>query len=242
MSYILDALKKKETENAEAVPDIQSQHYHSEFETESSLNWKLIALIIGLIVSAAIVYFAYSLGQRQESSDKSDVVVEQSSKLEEDTAAVESVRQEAVESQSVTSRTQEKAVLQVEAKPIEVKAPVVQKVAIPKPKPTKVIVANNPTAQSTPSEDIVESAQVATIEQPKAVAANENLDGLPAIRYTSHVYADAPKDRFVMLNGRSLGIGQKLPNGLKIVDILEDDLMVSYQGENYKIPSLTDIK
>ncbi len=242
MSYILDALKKKETENSEVVPDIQSQHYHSEFETESSLNWKLIALIIGLIVSAAIIYLAYSLGQRHEFSEESSIAVEQSNDLKENAAAVQSDSSSAVGTESVTNQAQDKAVLQVEAKPIEVKTPVVQKVAIAKPKPEKVAVAKDQVTQDLPPEVINDSTIGATRAEPITEIISDNFEGLPSIRYTSHVYADAPKDRFVMLNGRSIGIGQKLPNGVRIVDILEDDLMISYQGESYKIPSLTDIK
>ncbi|NVJ68609.1 MAG: general secretion pathway protein GspB [Gammaproteobacteria bacterium] len=257
MSYILDALKKKETETTEAVPDLKSQHYHSEFEDDSSLNWKPIAVVAGILLSIALVYLAYSLGQKQKAetvpSHKPELQLVETAEHEK----VQEKEQETVPKQTpeVTTIEQTNAAqnkLQVESKPLEMNTPVVQKVTPVVIQPRRVEPA--PGQEESVVDNSIAEAQVATeavanidesADVPNDIATNtvnSDLQGLPAIRYTSHVYADNQKDRFVMLNGRSLGIGQRLPNGVKIVDILEDDLIISYQGKDYQIPSLTDIE
>ncbi len=244
MSYILDALKKKETESNEAVPDIKSQHYHSDFEEEDKNHWKYIVILLAILTVLALLIVAYNYGKQVDSSDRVVEELESSLSQRTESEVKKSEQNEAVSIEQVdfevTKDNENK--IEVATKPIELHKPVVQKVVLPKPKPVSSAtqkVSNDSKAE--PSNVVNSQASEGDVNDSKNLAINDDLGALPAIRYTSHVYADEPKDRFVMLNGRALGIGQKLPNGVRVEDIYEDDLLVSYQGKTYQIPSLTDV-
>ncbi len=57
----------------------------------------------------------------------------------------------------------------------------------------------------------------------KAMAAKISLQVLS--------WAPEPKDRFVFLNGRRYGEGQKIDDQLLVERILEDGVVLSFQGE-----------
>ncbi|HVS77455.1 MAG TPA: general secretion pathway protein GspB [Steroidobacteraceae bacterium] len=60
--------------------------------------------------------------------------------------------------------------------------------------------------------------------------------GLPALHLDLHVYADSPKDRFVMINMHRLGEGDSLPNGVHVEAIRPDGVELSYQGTRFLLP------
>ncbi len=60
--------------------------------------------------------------------------------------------------------------------------------------------------------------------------------GLPALHLDLHVYADSPKDRFVMINMHRLGEGDSLPNGVQVEAIRPDGVELSYQGTRFLLP------
>lgn len=224
MSYILDALKKKGAANSdeETVPDLKSQHYHSEIEDYNSNSRKFILIILAVLSVLLVIYLAYLFGKDQ----KPNLVQQEPSQR---------VISESQVTTSFEEKNNEVIDLQVETKPIELKEAVVKKVA-----QHKVVQSSNGQIKKTTRQSKKNTAKKEAITVSTGVL-DKNLSALPAIRYTSHIYADNAKDRFVMLNGRALGIEQKLPNGVKIIDILENDLIISYQGKQYKIPSLTDV-
>ncbi len=56
---------------------------------------------------------------------------------------------------------------------------------------------------------------------------------LPPLRLDLHIYAAAPGRRFVFLNMVKLHQGQSLPNGVRVVRITPDGVILSYQGEKF---------
>ncbi|HEY1889636.1 MAG TPA: general secretion pathway protein GspB [Steroidobacteraceae bacterium] len=61
-------------------------------------------------------------------------------------------------------------------------------------------------------------------------------DGLPALHLDLHVFADRPKNRFVMINMHRLGEGDSLPSGVHVDAIRPDGAVLSYRGTQFLLP------
>ena len=63
-------------------------------------------------------------------------------------------------------------------------------------------------------------------------------DQIPSVFYNSHFWASNPRERSVVLNGQSYREGDQVKSGLKLVEILEDSIVLSYQGTEFQLRSL----
>lgn len=61
-------------------------------------------------------------------------------------------------------------------------------------------------------------------------------DGLPALHLDLHVFANRPKDRFVMINMHRLGEGDSLPSGAHVDAIRPDGVVLTYRGTQFLLP------
>ena len=61
-------------------------------------------------------------------------------------------------------------------------------------------------------------------------------DGLPALHLDLHVFAEKPQDRFVMINMRRLGEGDSLPGGVQVDAIRPDGVVLTYRGTRFLLP------
>lgn len=61
-------------------------------------------------------------------------------------------------------------------------------------------------------------------------------DGLPALHLDLHVFANRPKDRFVMINMHRLREGDSLPSGAHVVAIRPDGVVLTYRGTRFLLP------
>ncbi len=61
-------------------------------------------------------------------------------------------------------------------------------------------------------------------------------DGLPALHLDLHVFADRPQDRFVMINMHRLGEGDSLPSGVQVEAIRPDGVVMTYRGIRFLLP------
>jgi general secretion pathway protein B len=61
-------------------------------------------------------------------------------------------------------------------------------------------------------------------------------DGLPPLHLDLHVYAQNPHDRFVMINMHKLVEGDSLPNGVHVDAIRPDGAVLSYHGTRFLLP------
>ncbi len=59
---------------------------------------------------------------------------------------------------------------------------------------------------------------------------------LPALHLDLHVFAARPQDRFVMINMEKLGEGASLPNGVRVEAIRPDGVVLSYHGTRFLLP------
>jgi general secretion pathway protein B len=56
---------------------------------------------------------------------------------------------------------------------------------------------------------------------------------LPALRVDLHVYAVKPEERFVLINMHRLHEGESLPEGVRVESITPEGVVVSYQGAKF---------
>jgi general secretion pathway protein B len=61
-------------------------------------------------------------------------------------------------------------------------------------------------------------------------------DGLPPLHLDLHVFAQRPQDRFVMINMHRLGEGDSLPSGVHVDAIRPDGVVLSYHGLRFLLP------
>jgi general secretion pathway protein B len=60
--------------------------------------------------------------------------------------------------------------------------------------------------------------------------------GLPELHLDLHVFAARPADRFVMINMQRLGEGDSLPDGVRVQSIRPDGAVLSYHGTRFLLP------
>ena len=236
MSYILDALKKNKPENdKDQVPDLSSDHAseydYSNFDEENSLKrWLWPSVVMVLVLIVAILTFmllnpsadeAYQqMAQRNVASNNENLsgfsdTKAGSIKSESSTATV-NPSSSSDTSMSNDATTNEPVVVN---KPLQVAEPVVQKVARPNV---------SARVKETPQRRVQSVMKVTKSDLPKII-------------YTTHIYATQPDDRFVMLNGRAYAEGDKTQEGFVIKEILENDLLIVYKGQEFTLPSLEDV-
>ena len=61
-------------------------------------------------------------------------------------------------------------------------------------------------------------------------------NGMPELRLDLHAYAPKPQDRFVLINMKRLREGETVAAGIRVESITPDGVVVSRNGTNYLIP------
>ena len=61
-------------------------------------------------------------------------------------------------------------------------------------------------------------------------------DNLPPLHLDMHVFADRPKDRFVLINMHRAGEGDTLQGGVHVDAIRPDGVVLTYQGTQFLLP------
>ena len=95
------------------------------------------------------------------------------------------------------------------------------------PEPVKpVLISQNPT--TIPAQDLYPSIQ--------EVRANGRLAGVPELHLDIHVYNSDPDDRFVFINMSKLREGSHLSEGPVVVKITPAGVVLSHQGQSFLLP------
>lgn len=92
-------------------------------------------------------------------------------------------------------------------------------------------------------------AALASGEGPRAAAAPDALaaedlprldqlpaserEALPALKLSMHVYTDSPASRFVLIDGRRYGEGEKLAPSLQLVEIRRNGTVLDFNGRRF---------
>lgn len=242
MSYILDALKKSESETQQGeVPDISSEHNYGQYnvEAEPQSSWKQWILPIAIVgLFGACVVFAllwYSQQQSQPSTVAERSVAERTVENSQEEAEIKTSKEFVIEQQPTVGNTGVKSGNEgwsITEQEVTVRDPILKKIAR-QPRETQ---STENTQSNQPS--------VRTNNTPKTSdgpSAQYSLADLPTLIYTTHIYATESKDRFVLLNGKPYEVGSRITSDLRVVDILENELQLEYKGQLFTVPSLEDI-
>lgn len=258
MSYILNAIKKTESGEKDGdVPNLSSEHQHTAFiEEDESRRWLRLFLVVIVVLFALVIWLLLeskhngtNLETESISSEPSKAAVS-GERFETNVgtgvdanerlnAAPEEIKSNPdgmnIHSPGVT----ETVGIMIKKEPLQVQQPVVQKKVNPvvdtvsRPQATEVVAsAGTQTEQTT--------ARQPTNSKPVFLAAIDH-EHWPTLIYTTHIYATKPEDRFVMLNGKAYSIGDTVMKGMVVEDIMENDLLVNYQGQKVIVPGLTDV-
>lgn len=211
MSFILDALKKSETErqqqsNAEfaAVPSATS--------STSVPRWLWVVgilLLVNLLVLVSLLLRQDTPAMNQPTTGSvpagEDVAMEAPSSFEQQ---LESARQRAPVQ---TPAAQDSVITPAPATPLERVEP--------------VVISQNPAAIN--SDNVHPTLQ--------EVMANGSMS-LPELHLDIHVYAPAAEDRFVFINMSKYREGMQLAEGPMVIEISADGVLLGHQGQSFLLP------
>jgi general secretion pathway protein B len=102
------------------------------------------------------------------------------------------------------------------------------------PNPEDLAPASEPASTSVVSPHVRRgTADGVTLYQDAAAAADAHL---PQLRLDLHVFAARTQDRFVMINMHKLREGDSLPEGVRVESITPDGAILSYNGSRFLLP------
>ncbi|WP_449287169.1 general secretion pathway protein GspB [Marinobacter sp. PE14] len=236
MSYILDALRKSETERRQGrVPDLgqQVQLIHR----PKKKRWSpAVWVSLALMVNAGVLTFVFW----------PDSPLPWVSGSQSETSAA-SARTTAPEPEPVLPATEPAGALE---------DPVAQTGAIPEPDAAEAAPA--PIASEPPSPESRERATVivpssaipetaAPIMEPEQAGRVPHLVELPLsfqksvpdLTFNSHIYSSSPASRRVMINDTYLRVGDVF-EGLRVDDITEEGVVLSRDGRRFRVGVVRD--
>lgn len=66
------------------------------------------------------------------------------------------------------------------------------------------------------------------------------LTRIPSMNFSAHMYASNEQDRWVSVNDRRVYEGQLIATNLRLIEIQPERVVLSFEGEEFSMPSLTD--
>jgi len=222
MSFILDALKKSETE--------RQQQAGAEFAAVPSgdgapKSFKWLWLLIGLLA----VNFAVLAGLLLRPAAIPVAPATTPATQAEPPAAAEADTPPSFEEQVARAREREADRAAERAAGNE---------AAPEP----AVAASEPVRQPQTRSRSVEPTPVSSAAGDSAMLPRfdelraEGVLQLPDLHLDIHVYSDVPKERFVFINMNKLREGQKLDEGPVVQSITPAGVVLKYQGRSFLLP------
>ena len=244
MSYILEALKKSEQERQIGhVPDLSVVQETPARAAPRWPRWLLAALLLNVAILSVL---AWRVWDARVSPTVASVP----------TGPAPAVSAGAMPAQPATgtepavdtlASTSPAAVVVPEQKPAEVQDEVPEP-ALPEPvsqmpapavEPVQSMqAATDPQTQLGPDLEAlppVDGADVATAVPRWEDLPAEQRAGLPVPRIDVHVFAQEPERRFVLIDLQKYKQGDTLGDGVVIETILSDGIVLSYQGQQYRV-------
>jgi general secretion pathway protein B len=230
MSFILDALKKSETERQRA--DTPALYEMKMAPARPRLATWLIVLVALLVINIVVLSVVLLRGNRTSASQ-----ADASGAGTPAAAAVGPGAQPAANQPATAASAAPSAV------PGTVPAASAAASAQPPDSATGTPAGANDddapavdatrTAAGTRASGGADSADVPTYEQ----AASAPGANLPELKLDLHAYASNPADRFVFLNAVNLKEGQTSPTGVRVESITPDGAILSWQGTRFFLHS-----
>ncbi len=135
----------------------------------------------------------------------------------------------------------------------EASPPAEDSAAVPAPSPAAAPASAPPTAIAQPvseesldiealvarAEDELENARLAEHPSPfLADLSQQKKNQIPTLMYSRHDYSSDSKASSVTINGKTLRSGGNVGGGVRVVEILPDSVVLSHQGEEFRLRAL----
>ncbi|MDV3503559.1 general secretion pathway protein GspB [Marinobacter sp. M-5] len=218
MSYILDALRKSESERRQGkVPDLGQQVQIIHKPRKKSVPpavWITIALIINAVVLAFIFWPVMAEKIR--------------------TSAAPEIRD--VPETQETTETQEMSAVNLPDVP-PVGEPELAETGEPEPRLAPTIIVPDrrlPVAFPAESEQIPEGRVPHLVELPVPFQRS-----IPDLKFNSHIYASEPSARRVMINNQYMRVGDSF-SGIRVERITEEGVELSKEGRRFRVGVVRD--
>ena len=210
MSLILDALRKSERTRQQSLTGQLGAGEASPAPARLGLPWTTVLGLLLLVNALVLALFFWRNGAERP--------------------AAPAPRPAALQSQAAPYRPAVRP-LSEEAPPDDnAGASVAGPVASPQAAP-------NATAQSVTAPVAPVVAQNSSADLPNYDSLPTDLrQGLPALHLDVHGYAPKPAERFVVINLQRYRIGDSLPEGLQVVDIVPQGVILEFHGTRFLLP------
>lgn len=250
MSYILDALRKSESERQQGrVPDFAQQVqmiHRPRRQRRSVMIWAILAL--ALLLNAGVLAYVFWPGHRTDAATPAMASAPQATEpAAPQSASATGVAEPALaptHSVPTTPATAEVASVspsESTPQPELTDDPVSQQgdpgVSQPSERPT-VIVPSTPRPLPAAAASTAES----TSRVPHLVELPLSFQrSVPDLIFNSHIYASDPAARRVMINDHYLRIGDRF-DGLRVERITEQGVVLSQNGVKFRVGTVRDWK
>lgn len=213
MSFILDALKKSETDRQQqASGEFSSIPTATEPAGPPRWIWVLGALLLLNIV----------------------VLVALATRSKDDDGLAAIPDEPAVEALPATSAAAEQGFADRLRESRPAPRPVVRDAepAIATPEPTR---AETPSASRPAASDTSRASSPEALPTLTEIRLNDGVQ-LPDMNLDIHVYGESPTDRFVFINMQKLAEGDTLETGARLEEITPGGVVMSYRGTRFVLP------
>jgi len=227
MSYILDALRKSEQERQPGAAAPPGGPVH-----DVSLPWRggwllVIGLILLLCLLAAAVVFWRSTASRISS----EAAVDMTSSSVAPGVAPPAAEPADVIPPPVTAVKKESPVRDL-AEQTQLPVPVVSKKYSSEPHRKVAAIAPRRSSQADGSGVLLETDNTPLLQQMPP----EMQRAIPPMAVTIHVYSPLESQRILFINNREYHKGDLIEGGARVEAIVPDGVVLSYQGERFKLP------
>ncbi|MDZ7686916.1 MAG: general secretion pathway protein GspB [Gammaproteobacteria bacterium] len=213
MSYILDALNKSEAEKQRkrASPGLDALHRPA--PERRRRHWLFFASVVVILVVVNGAFLYWWMAQRREPAIGN-------------------------EAQSAASPTE--AVTAPATSPIATPADTTSAPVDATREPAGELITPQTARRTQQSSSLPEkptsgAPTMAIGELPSSVQQQ-----LPDLRFSSHIYASAPDLRMVNINGKSLREGELVSDGIRLVEITEEGVVLRYRDYRFEVSVLRD--
>jgi general secretion pathway protein B len=215
MSFILDALKKSETERQQKGSTEFAGVPTSSGNRESAPRWLWLlgALLMVNLLVLVVILLRPDVSPNVPTTTAADATPVIENNFAEKVAAAK---------ENAPPR-EERATIVPEREP----TPVVE----PAPARTQASANIQPGIVTIASEPI-ESVSLPTAQE---VQANGTVS-LPELHVDIHVYSETPEDRFVFINMTKHNEGSRLPEGPLVVEITTEGVVLQHNGTQFLLP------
>ncbi|WP_375192889.1 general secretion pathway protein GspB [Marinobacter sp.] len=247
MSYILDALRKSETERRQGqVPDLGQQVqliHRPKKKGVSPVVWVAVALVLNAAVLAYVFWperersaaSAATPADTTSAAGASETTTKPASSLavqpETESGPETAVAESGTPARSPDGQPDEDRSVQESVAP-----------AVPQVQERATIIVPSvdvPTTTASAEDDLQPPPEQAgrvphLVELPLSFQ-----KGIPDLTFNSHIYSSSPGSRRVMINNSYLRIGDAF-QGLRVEDITEDGVVLSRDGRRFRVGVVRD--